>query len=45
LGEARNGEDRAFNVVGKGGGRDWATERVVILLKPGNAGGGKGPYF
>jgi hypothetical protein len=45
LGEARNGEGRAFNVVGKGGGRDRATERVVILSKPGNAGGGKGPYF
>jgi hypothetical protein len=45
LGEARNGEGRAFNGVGKDAGRDWATERVVILLKPGNAGGGKGPYF
>ena len=23
----------------------WVTERPVILMKPGNAGGGKGPQF
>jgi hypothetical protein len=26
-------------------GRSGVTERLVILLKPGNAGGGKGPQF
>jgi hypothetical protein len=26
-------------------GRDGATERFVVPLKPGNAGGGKGPQF
>jgi hypothetical protein len=23
----------------------WVTERLVVPLKPGNAGGGKGPQF
>lgn len=26
-------------------GRDEVTERLVVLKKPGNAGGGKGPQF
>jgi hypothetical protein len=26
-------------------GRDGVTERLVVLLKLGNAGGGKGPWF
>ena len=25
--------------------RPGVTERLVVLLKPGNAGGGKGPQF
>lgn len=45
MGEARNGGGRAFNGVGKDAGRDRATERVVVPLKPGNAGEGKNPYF
>ena len=24
---------------------DWASERPIVLAKPGNAGGGKGPHF
>jgi len=23
----------------------WVSERVIVALKPGNAGGAKGPYF
>jgi hypothetical protein len=23
----------------------WASERAIVALKPGNAGGAKGPYF
>ena len=26
-------------------GRRGVTERLAVLLKPGNAGGGKGPQF
>jgi hypothetical protein len=26
-------------------GRSWVAERLVVTLKPGNAGGGKGPQF
>ena len=26
-------------------GRDGVTERLVVPTKPGNAGGGKGPWF
>lgn len=26
-------------------GRDWVAERLVVPVKPGNAGGGKGPQF
>jgi hypothetical protein len=26
-------------------GQTWKSERVVRPLMPGNAGGGKGPYF
>ena len=33
------------NDAGKGVGWNWATERVVVPSKPGNAGGGKDPYF
>ena len=25
-------------------GRSWVAERFVVPLKPGNAGGGKGPH-
>jgi len=28
-----------------GGRPDWDSERVIVPLKPGNAGGGKGPHF
>ena len=42
--------------LGIGGGRDserrqkgrrpvWESERAIRPMKPGNAGGGKGPYF
>ncbi len=26
-------------------GRSWVAERLAVPLKPGNAGGGKGPQF
>src|ERR1700739_5093956 len=26
-------------------GRSWVAERFVVPMKPGNAGGGKGPQF
>ena len=26
-------------------GRDGVAERLTVLMKPGNAGGGKGPWF
>jgi len=29
----------------KGGRPGWDSERVIVPLKPGNAGGGKGPHF
>ena len=28
-----------------GGRLSWDSERVIVPLKPGNAGGGKGPHF
>jgi len=28
-----------------GGRPGWDSERVIVPLKPGNAGGGKGPHF
>ena len=33
------------NVAGKGRRRVWESERAIRPMKPGNAGGGKGPYF
>jgi hypothetical protein len=32
-------------LVRAGSGRHKVTERFVVPLKPGNAGGGKGPQF
>jgi hypothetical protein len=28
-----------------GGGPRWASEGLIVPRKPGNAGGGKGPWF
>ena len=33
------------NALGEEGGTVWDSERVIVPLKPGNAGGGKGPHF
>jgi hypothetical protein len=38
------GEGRVFDVA-IGGGPQWESDRVAVLLKPGNAGGGKDPDF
>ena len=32
-------------LVRDGSGRHEVTERFIVLLKPGNSGGGKGPQF
>jgi len=32
-------------LVRAGSGRHKVTERLVVPMKPGNAGGGKGPQF
>ena len=38
------GEGSGLNVA-TGGGTDRESDRVIRLLKPGNAGGGKDPDF
>jgi hypothetical protein len=35
----------APNVARKGGRPVWESERAIRPMRPGNAGGGKGPYF
>src|ERR1035437_3934611 len=42
LGVVRDGQPNARE---RWVGRRGVTERLVVLLKPGNAGGGKGPWF
>ena len=37
-------EGRGLN-AGSGGGAGRESDRVIVPLKPGNAGGGKGPDF
>jgi hypothetical protein len=32
-------------VVRKDDGPVWASERAIRPMRPGNTGGGKGPYF
>ena len=38
-------ESRTANVAGKGGGPSGRRRGPDVPKKPGNAGGGKGPYF
>ena len=38
-------EARPSNVIFKGDGQDRESERVIGALRPGNAGGAKGPHF
>ena len=38
------GDDQPDTGDGKAG-RSGMAERLVVLMKPGNAGGGKGPWF
>src|SRR5580692_6825172 len=39
------GQDDQPDAREGGSGRLGVTERLVVLMKPGNAGGGKGPWF
>jgi len=39
------GESRILNVARKGGGPSGRRKGSEVPVKPGNAGGGKDPYF
>jgi hypothetical protein len=42
----RVGEPQSWGFRSRLGGRPgWDSERVIVPLKPGNAGGGKDPHF
>jgi hypothetical protein len=43
-GETRLGEGSGLNVA-SGDGRERESDRVIVLMKPGNSGGGKDPDF
>ncbi len=46
VGEARDGwEDPRLQTSPEGRRPVWESERAIGPMRPGNAGGGKGPYF
>ena len=44
-GRPKREEGHGLNVIVPDGGSLWGSERVIRPMKPGNAGGGKDPYF